>query len=267
MAVGGAVGSVLALLELRARVAGMTGGELPAAREGRGTAWSRRRRILVRSVPNGVAAAFGSWYLRIATIVLAWSWSSAVVGEYAAAFRLFEAAYILPAAIMGIGVPHLAAALAAGRAPFVAELRRLARLVLPLAVGTAALLALAGPWIVSLVFTAEYRGAGPVLQGLAWVAGLVCVNYLVTHLMVILDRQRRHAWHEGIAFVTAAVATIVLVPRTGSQGAVTALLVTELVLLGLTLGVLAASWRTAGGGRAAADPASRESAGRDPDGR
>jgi O-antigen/teichoic acid export membrane protein len=91
--------------------------------------WAEWRRIVRLSLPLGIGGAFGSWYLRLGMIVLGYVATAALAGEYAAAFRIFEITYIIPAAVMSIGVPHLAEAYENGRKVFFEELKKISRLM------------------------------------------------------------------------------------------------------------------------------------------
>lgn len=196
------------------------------------------RGILSASIPLGIAGAFGAWYLRMGPVFLAWIWDDRVVGEYTAAFRFFEITYIIPAAIMSISVSHLSGSLRKNASLFQSDLRRVSLVMGALALLSTAFLYLAGPAIFRLLFGPAYRGSSILLHSFAWIAGLVFLNYLVTHLMVVLDHQKRHAFHEAMAFLVSLAASVFLIPAYGAKGAALALLTTELTLFIATLSFL-----------------------------
>jgi len=203
------------------------------------------KRILLASIPNGIGGAFGSWYLRMGAVILAWLWSSRDVGEYSAAFRIYETTYLIPAGIMSVSVPHLAEALQEGPARFRKELLRLSGMVLPMALIWTLFLYFGSTQIIERLYGAGFAGAVPVLRVLAFVSGTVFVNYFVTHVMIVISRQRRHALHEAIVFLLNLVFSVYLIPDRASTGAAIALLLTELSLFTLTTGYLLIQWHSA----------------------
>jgi O-antigen/teichoic acid export membrane protein len=203
------------------------------------------KRILVQAIPNAVGGAFGSWYVRIGTVILGWHWASSTVGEYSAAFRIFDTTYIVPAAIMAIGIPHLAEAKAKGRDAFSRELIAVIGLMAALAALWGAGMFAATPLIIQRVFGQQYAGAAPVLRTLAVVAGVVFFDYGITCLMVVINRQRRHAVHEMIVFLVSLALYRFLIPKGGALGAARALLGCEALRFCLTAGYLLSHWKSA----------------------
>jgi O-antigen/teichoic acid export membrane protein len=203
------------------------------------------RRILRVGFPNAVSGTLGAWYLRIGFVLLAWFASAAQVGEYSAAFRIFEAIYILPAAMMSMAVPHLAAARINGSEMFVSELRRIGFSMVALGGLTAFGLWAFSDFIVARLFGPTFRGAIPVLNTLAAVAFVVFLNYFVTHVMVVINRQKRHALNQALSLAAAIALSVYFVPTHYSLGAAFALLGTEFVLFFLTTTTLIHRWKEA----------------------
>jgi O-antigen/teichoic acid export membrane protein len=191
----------------------------------------------------GVGAAFGLWYIRIGAIIMAWYWSTQIVGEYAAAFRVFEITYMFPAAIMSISVPHLSASLKKGRDWFLRDMNRLAAGMIGFAAIWAAFLYFGNPLIIRGLYGTRYNGAAPYLALMASVGGMVFLTYMATSMMVVLDLQKRHALNEGLAFIVGLLLNVALIPTIGGFGAVYALLGTELFRLVITTASLFRQWR------------------------
>jgi O-antigen/teichoic acid export membrane protein len=197
--------------------------------------WPEWKRILVAAIPNAVGGAFGSFYLRIGVIFLAWTWTSQAVGEYTAAFRIFETSYIIPTGIMAVAVPHLSSATRAGWEQFSRELKRMTAIMVPLALLWGGLLYMFAPVVVRTLFGANFAGTVDPLRWLAIAAGFVVLNHLVLHLMIVLNRQRRHALHETLAFIVCVLLSTIVIPRAGGAGTALALLLTEASLFVVTL--------------------------------
>jgi O-antigen/teichoic acid export membrane protein len=225
MTIGSAAGTVFSMLALK------RGSVKSWATPNTVLEW---KRILPLALPNAVSSAFGMWYLRLAPILLGWMVSSRELGEYGGAFRIFEATYIIPAAVMGIGLPHLSAALKENFDAYKRELSRLAWLMVPGGVAWAAAVWVGSPWIIRLLLGDRFAGAAPVMKVLGIAGGLVFLNYFVTYLMFVADGQRRHALHQVLVFLFSLSAHLTLIPRYGGVGAAWALVVTEIFLFTLT---------------------------------
>jgi O-antigen/teichoic acid export membrane protein len=238
MAVGGVAGAVASnIYFFRTSTA-------RAAWTGNSTEW---RRILKQSVPTGFASVLGQFCVRIGPVLLAWAWTSQVVGEYSAAFRVFEITYIVPAAVMAISVPHLAEALKKGRAEFLGQLKHVFAVMMPVAVGWSLFLYFGSRLIVQTLFGVNFLNAVPVLKVFAVVSFVVFVNYIVTNVMVIIGRQKRHAINMLLTFLLGLCFFTLLVGK-GAPGVAAALLLTEASVFVLTVRYLWVWWRSLSAG-------------------
>jgi len=192
--------------------------------------WKKWGRILKTSYPNAIGQAFGHWYLRMGIIVVAWYWTTQAVGEYSAAFRVYEACYILPASIMGICVPHLSEARQLGRVAYGRELGRVWMMIIPLALVTAGGLVIFSPTVIGLLFGEAYGGSVGTLRIFGLASGVLIINQVTNHLMIIHDRQKRHALHSSLMFLVSLTLYLVFVQRWGGAGAAMSLLLTETLL-------------------------------------
>ncbi|MCB0034355.1 MAG: oligosaccharide flippase family protein, partial [Anaerolineales bacterium] len=140
----------------------------------------------------------GVWLaLLMVTAVLSQRWgifmlsymgSEAQTGWFAAAYRLVEAARLLPAAVMGALFPVLAqAARGATERPLVWARWGL----LGYALLAALLLTWLAPWLVGLLFGADYEPAVGVLRVLAW--GIVPYVFHLRYSVELVVRGREKA--------------------------------------------------------------------------
>ncbi len=212
----------------------------------RSAAWagvpSEWKRILKLSIPTGFAGTLGQTVVRIGPVLLAWVWTSQIVGEYSAAFRIFEISYVVPAAVMAISVPHLSEALRKGRTDFTSQLMHVFVVMMPIALAWTALLYFGSPLIVRTLFGAKFLNAAPVLKIFSGVSFLVFVNYTVTNIMVIIGWQRRHALNTVLMFLLAICYFALLVGK-GAVGIALAMLLCEATMFVLTARALWAWWR------------------------
>lgn len=200
-------------------------------------------RILWRSLPIGISGALGIWYLRIGVIILGWVATSDLVGEYSAAFRIYEITYVVPAAIMSIGMPHLSRVMKHDPISFRDEFIRLSKVLFFLGAGWGLLLFFGREPLIRVLFGGRYMAAAPVLKILAGASFFVFVNYLITHLMIIFNHQRRHALHLTVVFIICCLLNVVWVPVKGSEAPALVLLVGEILIFLLTFSFLFRRYR------------------------
>ena len=144
--------------------------------------------LMTAAVPLGIAGVFGTILFRIDTIILAAFESTAVVGDYGAAYRLLEATLFLGWAIGGAVYPVLSRLDLSERLADVFEqsLKLTLTATLPLAVGAAVL---ADP-LVETLYGTDFDEAAPALQLLAPSIVLFPIAY-VTGLFLIARRRQR----------------------------------------------------------------------------
>ncbi|OVE76861.1 hypothetical protein BVX98_04130 [bacterium F11] len=201
------------------------------------------KRILRVSFPNAIGGIFGTWYIRMGAILILWFWNARVVGEYSAAFRIFEMTYLIPWAIMSIGVPHLSEVFYNKNHKFESDFKRILALMGSLGLMWSLFIFLFSPWIIQLLFGERFVNSIVVLRLFSLAGFMVFINYFFTHLMVVINHQKRHALHEVVAFVLGLLLFLVLIPRYGSNGAAIGLFLIELILFGLTSIFLVNHWK------------------------
>lgn len=215
-------------------------GGLDASRGiGRAARW-----LLGRSLPVGVGIALSMLYVRVDLFLLDAMTDSETVGLYAGAYRIFEAAQLLPAVSMAVLFPRLAATDRAsdeGRA-----LRRRAFAGLAAAGAIAALAGAAlAPVVVETLYGAPFAAAAGPLAILFLATPVMFVNYLLTQDLVSGGGGRAYAVAAGIALAANVVVNLVAIPRLGMVGAAVATVVTEVVLLGVCMAAIHFTQRTA----------------------
>lgn len=189
------------------------------------------------AVPLGIAGVFGIILFRVDTVILAAFEPAAVVGDYGAAYRLFEATLFLGWSIGGAVYPVLSRlddrkGLAT---VYRGALKLAVAATLPLAVGAAVL---AEP-LVELLYGAEFDEAATALQLLAPAIALFPVTYVTSLLLVARGRQRFIAVLYGAVTAVNIALNLVLIPEFSLNGAALATSLTEalVVLFSVALGV------------------------------
>lgn len=199
-------------------------------------------------------AAGGFLWIDLATclyrrsdIVLLHRWvSSEDVGQYAAAYRLFDGVLLLAAPLALFFFRRLRLA-----RPDAAVARRLYGRTLLAAAGVGSGLAAAGvllgPWLVGLLYGEAYRAVGGSLVGWLFLAFVIVLpNYVLTQAAIAMDRERCYAVGATLAAVTNLALNALLVPDHGVWGAAAVVIATEAVLGSVLYFGLRRAWRSAG---------------------
>lgn len=244
-----------------ALAAGMAAGSLVGAAYGRWLVSSRTdalagdrsqlggtaaiRRALGESAPIWIATLLGLLYFKIDVLILRALAGDAELGAYSAAYKVFEAAAILPTIVMAAGLPPLARAY---RDP--ARRRHWERLLAAVLLAMGGLVA-AGVYaarrpIVGLLFGADFVAAVPSLGILAAAIPLSFVNAGLLPFLIARGLERRSVVLSGVLLMINVGVNLVAIPRLGGPGAAWATVVTEAaVTLGCLLALRLPAPRTA----------------------
>jgi O-antigen/teichoic acid export membrane protein len=187
-------------------------------------------RLLGQALPIGAGIALTVVAFRMDLFLLGALAADRTVGLYAGAYRLFEAAQLLPAVLLMVLFPRLAAT--AGDPAAGAPLRRralggLAALGAAVAAGGS----LAAPLLVEVLYGAAYEESSAPLAILFWAAPFMFVNALLTQDLIARVRQGRYALAAGGALAANLALNLLLIPRYGMSGAAVATIATEAVLV------------------------------------
>jgi O-antigen/teichoic acid export membrane protein len=189
--------------------------------------------LMRAAAPIGIAGIFGAVLARVDTTMLAAFKSATVVGNYGAAYRLFETTFFLSWGVGAAVYPVLARS--ALRTPertasvFGRSLKLGVALTLPLAAGAVVL----GPGVIRLLYGREFELAGPALQLLAPGIALFPISYIGGYLLVASDRQRTMSVVFGVVALENVLANFVLIPWLSLKGAALGNSISQAILVGL----------------------------------
>ena len=210
--------------------------------------------LMRASFAIGLAGVFAVVFFRIDTAMLAAFKPKDVVGDYGAAYRLFEATLFVAWSV-GAAVYPVFSRLTTTSVPpvglvFQRSLKLVVALTLPLAAGG---LVLAGP-LMRLLYGSSYENGATALRLLTPAIALYPLCYVAGYLLVSQDRQRVLTWVYGLVALENILANLVLIPWLSLNGAALSSSISQL-LVAVALVVFAQ--RTAGRlawGRIAAGP-------------
>ncbi len=196
--------------------------------------------------PMGAGILLSVVYFRVDLFFLESFHGAVEVGLYNAAFRLVDAARMLPAAVLAVIFPDLCRsgglrpALVSGGALF------------GVAAGLALLAGWRATWLMEFLYGESYATAGPVLGALAWSLPFLFLNAVLTHQLIGWDRQHAFLWLCAGGLGLSLLLNAWLTPIWGGLGAAWACLIREALL---TAGCLIALARTTPSAAALAEAA------------
>jgi O-antigen/teichoic acid export membrane protein len=177
------------------------------------------RALMIAALPIGAAGVFSTVLFRADMAMLAAFESAEEVGEYAAAFRLFETTLFLSWGV-GAAVYPVFSRLSLTSSPpvrlvFERALKLAVALTLPLAVGAAVL---AAP-LVELLYGAEFEDSAQALILLAPAIALYPFAYLSGYVLVSQDRQKLLAPVYAAVAAENVLLNLLLIPAFSLYGA------------------------------------------------
>lgn len=189
------------------------------------------------ALPVGVALVFQVTLFRADASILQIFEPERVVGDYGAAYRLFESPLFISWAVAAAVYPVLSrlAELQDLRTVSERSLKLAVASTLPVALGAAIL---AGP-VVKLLYGSDFGDSARVLELLAPTIVLYSFNHVAGVLVLARNRQRWLAWIYGTMALENIVANFATIPSYGMTAAAVNTTVTELLLF-LAMAVLAA---------------------------
>jgi O-antigen/teichoic acid export membrane protein len=197
--------------------------------------------IMRQALPLGIAGVFGTVLFRVDASILAAFEPKAIVGEYGAAYRVFESTLFIGWAIGSATYPVFSRVASSDLGPLFARVMKSAMaLTLPL---TAAGIVLARPLIEAL-YGSGYDRSVHALQLLAPTMMLYTIAYVCGLFLVAQHRQRVMTVVLGIGALENVAANFVLIPLYSLDGAALNTSISQLVV---SVPLIVIGARTVGG--------------------
>ncbi|MBV9690286.1 MAG: flippase [Ktedonobacteraceae bacterium] len=202
--------------------------------------WEHIRKLMSTSFPFLVYGMLSVIYYRIDTVLLSLMTSSAVVGWYGSAYRLFDMLVFLPTLVISNSLyPVFSRYANASTERLKVAMEKATNCLLISGVPIATGLLVAAPGIVQALYPrSEFMHAVPVLQALA--PGLICLymNMVSTAVLVSMRQEKKMVSMAGVALVWNLCLNLILIPRYQHVGAAVVTSLTELLLLVMSIAVL-----------------------------
>ena len=177
------------------------------------------RGLMVAALPVGLAAVFAIVLFRADMALLAAIVSADDVGEYAAAYRLFEATLFLSWGVGAAVYPVYSRLGPTASASILVVFERSLKLVVALTLPLAAGAAIFADSIVNLLYGSDYEASSEALALLAPAIALYPVAYLSALLLVSQNRQRVLAPLYGVVAAEDILLNLVLISALSLYGA------------------------------------------------
>jgi O-antigen/teichoic acid export membrane protein len=194
--------------------------------------WGTLARV---GVAVGAAGILVTGYVRLDQILVLELAGSRDAGLYGVAYRILDQVQFIPAAVMTTLFPLIASSyprdLTRVRELFQSTAEYLTIASLPILAFT---IVAARP-VVTLLFGEPFAAAAPALPILMAAFVSISFGYLVGSMVVIVGLQRRFLLYAAIGLVVNAVLNVLLIPRYGFLAAAWITLLTEVIVMSLTM--------------------------------
>jgi O-antigen/teichoic acid export membrane protein len=175
------------------------------------------RALAVEMPVFACSAVCATLYWRVDVFLLSWLRGVGEVGCYTAAYRVLDAAILLPQSLCQAWYPRLAT----GAAP-----DGYGRWLLASTAPPAVAIAIGAGQLVTLLYGAGLEGAGPVLAVLIWTAVPYAWNRYQAYRLVAADRQTTDLAINLMLLAVNVALNLALIPRHGAMGAAVVTLAT-----------------------------------------
>lgn len=187
------------------------------------------RELLKDSWPLLFAGIAVLLYMRLDVVMLQQMAGDREVGIYAAATRISEVWYFLPAVIVASVSPSIIKSHGTDPGLYIRKLQRLYFLMAWSAIGLSLPISLASEWIVKLLYGIQFKEAGPVLAIHLWASVAVFLGVASSQHLLIEQQQKISFYRTLIGVICNIVLNLLLIPRLGAMGAAIATVVSYFI--------------------------------------
>ena len=187
-------------------------------------------KILKNSWPIMLASAAGFVYLKIDQVIIGYMLGNREVGLYAAAVKLVEVGYFIPAIICTSLFPAIVNAKKIGPHVYKDRLNKFYLLMIVISFIIAVPFTFLAKPIIYILFGIGYLGSVIILKVYIWSSFGLFLGWAVTQYLMTENLVKTIFWLNFLAMVTNIILNLVFIPRFGLSGAALATLISYLVL-------------------------------------
>lgn len=170
-----------------------------------------------------------SIYMKIDQVMIGSYLDNIAVGLYAAAVKLVEVWYFIPLLICNSLFPAIVNARKDSLVKYYDRLNNLYLLLFLLAIFIALPLSLISPWLVKILYGANYLGSITILQIYVWSGIGLFLNFGISQQLLVENRIKLLFILNLVGMVVNVILNIILIPKIGVNGAALATLVSYLI--------------------------------------
>jgi O-antigen/teichoic acid export membrane protein len=183
----------------------------------------------------GAAGILVTLYVKLDQVLVFEFAGSRQAGLYGAAYRILDQIQFIPSSVMTTLFPLIASAHPRDLARVRRLLQSAGEYLTMASLPILAFTAVAAHPIMRLLFGRQFDEAAPALPILMGAFVSISFGYLAGNMVVILELQRKFFRYAAVGLVINAVLNIALIPRYGFLAAAWITLVTEVVVMSLTM--------------------------------
>ena len=185
--------------------------------------------LLKDSWPLILSGIVVSIYMKIDQVMIQEMMGSEAVGQYAAAVRISEAWYFIPAVIASSLFPAIISSKKQSEELYYARLQKLYDLMVWMAIAIALPMTFLSDWLINLLYGELYNQAGSVLMIHIWAGvfvglGVASGKWFMTENLIMLS-----FWRTFNGMVINIILNFMLIPKYGVQGAAIATLFSQII--------------------------------------
>ena len=207
-----------------------------------GPSLARARQLLARSWPIGGSVVAAMLYSRVALVILQVMVPGPQVGLYAAAARLLDPTYLIPAALANVFYPAFSSATTGGRAG-TSTLRSWLLVAFSSGLAVTLVLFVTASTLMTVVFGPAYSGAASILRILALIPMFGFPSYLMNQALAARGQAIVAFWTSIVLLLVAVVAQPLALQVAGVEGVAACSVGIEIVLFGTFFLALRGRWR------------------------
>jgi O-antigen/teichoic acid export membrane protein len=172
-----------------------------------------------------LSAVTGYVLLKIDQVMVKFFIDENAVGIYAVAVKLSELWYFIPGIICGSLFPAIINAKQVGRSVYLDRLKKLYIFLGATAIIIAIPITFLAPWLIKVIFGAEYILATPILQIYVWSGVGLFLSIGINRFFMAEDNLKPIFYYSLLAVIINISLNLILIPKVGLTGAAWATLI------------------------------------------
>jgi O-antigen/teichoic acid export membrane protein len=189
--------------------------------------WNFWKQTILESMPFWLNSVFVIIYFKIDMVMLSTMDGDAVVGWYAASYRLIDSLGFIPAVLMSTMYPVFSKLHVSSKDSLEFAFRKsfkiLVIIAIPIGIGTTIL----AEKIIILIYSVEYAPSVIALQVLIWASVLSFINFTPATYLTSTNKQRTLMIFTFLGAILNIILNLILIPLFSYNGAAVATVITE----------------------------------------